>query len=160
MPRPWLGSRCTTCGRMRVADSRGHQCCLACSQSTSDAPLVPVDWPPARIWRIQKAYKEHRQATNDVVRRFGLMRFYPSRDVFQHRVPTFRDPAERVEARPRGRARKLDATAVQKFRHEVEHEHGITTGTLAKRFGIDPRTIRHYLKRLGLKLKKRPARRP
>lgn len=156
-----------------LASLSGRGYCLPCAHPLDDVPLVPVSWPPKRFFQIKSAYEGAIREHIEDVRRWRRY-LAPGSRPGSWRVVTEKraDPTEADEylfrfakvtnqrraSRAGGRPPKLTADDVKKLRRMVENP-GFTTKMLAERFKTHPRTIRHYLKRYDLKLKKQPARR-
>ncbi len=149
---------------------------MPCAHPIDDVPLVPVSCPPEEFFQIRSAYERAVREYNEHIRKWsfhvapgsgpGSLRFVREKledptEVDHLLVPLPRSSItkSRRTGRAPGRPRKLTADDVKKLRRWAETP-GFTAKMLAERFETHPRTIRHYLKRLGLKLKKRPARRP
>ncbi len=149
---------------------------MSCADPIDDVPLVPVSWPPKRFFRVKSAYKRGVHEHNEDVRKWRRYlasgsRPGSSRVVTEKRedpteadafvVPLVRYPVSRRASKAGGRLRKLTADDVKRLRWMVEaYPSSFTTKQLAERFKTHARTIRRYLKQLGLKLKKSPARQP
>jgi len=160
MPRPWrLGRPCVTCGRVQLVDSRGIACCLSCERATSDAPLVPLDWPTGRILRVQHSYKEHRRAPDyRKPEPDDFPRFVPATvnwEIPRPPAPVFQDPLAPPKTRPNARRGAPPKLTVEKVRSLFEKLPGASLAALAERLGVDQRTLRRFRKARGLS---RPAR--
>jgi DNA-binding CsgD family transcriptional regulator len=168
------GSPCEICGKPMLASVSGRGYCLPCADPIDDIPLVPVSWRPKSFFRVKSAWERGVREYNENVRKWRLYLVPGSRPgslrvVTEKRedpteadelvVPRARTTVSRRASKAGGRPRKLTENDVKRLRRWVETP-GFTTKLLAERFGTHPRTIRHYLKRLGLKLKRRPARQP
>ncbi len=170
-----LGRPCEICKKPMLASLSGRGYCPPCASPVDDAPLVPVSWPPKKFFQIRSAYERAVREHIEDVRKWRL-RLAPDSRPGSLRVGREKreDPTEadeyllrfaKVIARRRaskagGRPRKLTADDVKKLRWMIEtYPSSFTIKKVAERFKADPRTIRRYLKQLGLKLKRRPARR-
>lgn len=142
-PGSGFGRPCQLCGEPMLPSISGRGYCLPCGVPPDDFPLVPASATTEEFLRIQRAW------------------------VDRGREPSIllgsRKRGERRKAR-RGRDPSLNEEAKKKLRWMIQ-QPGWTLKMLAERF-VDmkgkhphPRTIRRTLKKLGLKLKKRPARR-
>lgn len=157
-----------------LASSSGRGYCVPCASPVGDVPLVPASWSVKRFLQIRSAYERGVREHNEDVRtwrrflapgsRPGSLRASKER----REDPTEADEGllhlakvgkQRTASRAGGRPRKLTADDEKKLRRLAGTE-GFTVKLLTERLNVAPRTVRHYLKRLGLKLKKqRPARR-
>lgn len=166
---------CPLCSGPMLASRSGNGYCVPCAHPLDDVPLVPVSWPPKRFFQIKSAYERAIREHIEDVRKWRRYMAPGSRPGSLRVVTEKReDPTEvdeylfrfakvsrqRRASRAGGRPRKFTAKDLKDLRWLVETYPFITTKKLAERFKVDPRTIRHYLKRLGLKLKKSPARQP
>ena len=158
-----------------LASRSGNGYCVPCAHPVDEVPLVPVSCPPEEFFQIRSAYARAVREYNEYMREWsshvapgsgpGSLRFVREKredptevDHLLVPLPRSRTTKSRGTGRPPGRPQKLTTEDVKKLRRWAKTP-GFTTKMLAERFKTHPRTIRHYLKRLGLKLKKQPARR-
>jgi len=173
-PPTGLGHPCMICRRPMLASSSGRGYCVPCAVPVGDVPLVPASWSVKRFLQIRSAYERGVRDHNEDVRAWRRFLIPGSRPA-SLRVGKERreDPAEadegllhlaragkqRTASRAGGRPRMLTAADEKRLRGWAGTEN-FTVKLMAERLNVAPRTVRHYLKRLGLKLKKRPPRRP